>query len=241
MIVEQVLVRCIQPVDSACSLLHNFVGVVLRVEYDGIGLDAVPTFCTSIILDQIYPLLTVRDWLVLMAVPLGHLYFLTIWQIHEHTQLIVKIIEDDDSGSGAANIKNFLRPSWVCIHQFPQQITKLAGSLNGLVLPQVPTSFTYFQVLGLVILHEDILMVRYSSPLKSHVYKHPFTQTYQSLGIQIPVDFRILRESRVNYMFIFELRTIFIESVSDEHRNIICPAVTGSGTKQNPFIFFRNF
>lgn len=53
MIVEQVLVRCIQPIDSACSLLHNFVGVVLRVEYDGIGLDAVPTFCTCIVLDQI--------------------------------------------------------------------------------------------------------------------------------------------------------------------------------------------
>lgn len=81
MIVEQVLVRCVQPVDSACSLLHNFVGVVLRVEYDGIGLDAVPTFCARIVLDQVYPLLTVRDWLVLMAVPLRYFRITAIGQI----------------------------------------------------------------------------------------------------------------------------------------------------------------
>ena len=176
-----------------------------------------------------------------MAVPLCYFRIIAIGQIHENIQLIIEIIEDYDSGAGYANIQNFLRPSQVCVHQFPQQITKLAGGLNGFVFPQVPASFTNFQILRLVILDKNILMVRYSRSLKVHIYKHPFTQAYQSLGVQIPVNFRKLGKTTIDYVFIVELRPVFIEPVCNKHRNVICPAISRSSAQKNPVILLRDF
>lgn len=55
------------------------------------------------------------------------------------------------------------------------------------------------------------------------------------------VDFRILRETTVYNMLIIELRTISEETICDEHRNIIGPAVPRRSAQKNPLIFLCDF
>ena len=85
-------------------------------------------------------------------------------------------------------------------------------------------------------------MVRDSRPLEVHINQNPFPQPYQALCIQIAVDFRILRAVlAVNHMLIVEVRPISIEPIGNEHGDIICPAVPGGGTEQNPIVILGDF
>ena len=70
MIVVKVAVWCCQAVNSSGGLNHNFVGVVLRVEYDGVCGDAVPALAASGVLNEIDPFFSSGNFLVLVAVPL---------------------------------------------------------------------------------------------------------------------------------------------------------------------------
>ena len=84
-------------------------------------------------------------------------------------------------------------------------------------------------------------MVGHCGPLEVHVNQNPFPQPYQSLCVQISVDFRILRETAVYNMLIIELRAISEETICDEHRNIIGPAVPRRSAQKNPLIFLCDF
>ena len=42
-------------------------------------------------------------------------------------------------------------------------------------------------------------------------------------------------------MLVVEVRSVSIEPIGDEHRDIIRPAVPGGGAEQNPLVILRNF
>lgn len=228
MVVVQILIRRIQSVDSPRSLPHNLIGVVLAVEYNGVRLDAVPAFSTGIVLHQIDPPIAFRKRLMLVPVPLCNFSVLAIVQTHQNIKLIVEIIEDDDPGPAFANIKHFFLSACISVHQLPQQIAELAGGLDWLVLPEIPPVLADRQILHLVVIHKYILMVRNSRPLEVHVNQNPFPQPYQALGIQIPIDLRVLRtELAVYHVLVVKVRSVSVEPIGDEHRDIIRPAVPG--------------
>mgnify|MGYP007031290932 CR=1 FL=1 len=70
MVVVKVAVWCRQAVNPPGRLYHDFVGIVLRVEYDGVCGDAVPALASSSVLNEIDPFFSGGNFLVLMAVPL---------------------------------------------------------------------------------------------------------------------------------------------------------------------------
>ena len=179
---------------------------------------------------------------MLVPVPLCNFSVLAIVQTHQNIKLIIEIIEDNDPRSAFTNIQHFFLPACISVHQLPQQIAELAGGLDWLVLPEVPPVLADRKILHLVVIHKYILMVRYRRPLEAHVNQNPFPQPYQALGVKIPVDLRVLRaELAVYHMLVVEVRSVSIEPIGDEHRDIIRPAVPGGGAEQNPLVILRNF
>ena len=87
----------IKPVDSSGCLLHNLIAIVLRVEYNRVSLDTIPTLTSGSILNQIYPSFAIRNRLMLMTVPFGYLYVLAIVQILQNIQFVVEVVEYDYS------------------------------------------------------------------------------------------------------------------------------------------------
>ena len=85
-------------------------------------------------------------------------------------------------------------------------------------------------------------MVRDRRPLKVHIDQNPFPQPYQALGVQVPIDFRILcAELAVDHMLVIEVFPVAVEPIGNEHGDIIRPAVPGGGTEQNPLVILRDF
>lgn len=98
MVEPEILERCIQPVDAPRCLLHDLIGVVLAIKNNGICFDTVPTFCSSVVLYKIDPFIRIRYRLMLVPIPLSHLHTVVIGQMQENIQLIVEVIENDNSG-----------------------------------------------------------------------------------------------------------------------------------------------
>ena len=84
-------------------------------------------------------------------------------------------------------------------------------------------------------------MVGHCGPLEVHVNQNPFPQPYQSLRVQISVDLRIFGKAAVDHMLVVEFSPISEETICDEHRNIICPAVPRRSAQKNPLIFLCDF
>ena len=78
MVVVKVAVWCCQAVNSPGCLYHDFVGIVLRVEYDGVCGDAVPALAASGVLNEIDPFFPGGNFLVFMTIPLRNLRTLRI-------------------------------------------------------------------------------------------------------------------------------------------------------------------
>src|SRR3954468_8954422 len=69
-VVPQILERRIQPIDSTVRLFRVLPRVVLRIHHHSVSRDAVPGLSPSRVLDEIYPAVSRRESLVLVAVPL---------------------------------------------------------------------------------------------------------------------------------------------------------------------------
>ena len=173
-----------------------------------------------------------------MAIPLGNLNSIAIRQIHENIQFVVEVIEDDNPGPGLANIQHFLLSARIRIDHLTQQRTILTGSLNRLVLPRIPACFANILVLLLVEIHINCLVVLNRWPLEVHIHQNSITQPDKPGCVDVPINFRELREPRVDDMLVFELCPILVESVCNEYRNIICPAIAWRSTQQDPVILF---
>ena len=77
-VVVEIPVGCVQPVNPSGRLRGNLVGILLRVEYNGVRGNAVPTLTAGGVLDEVHPLFSGRDFLVLVTVPLRNLRTLRI-------------------------------------------------------------------------------------------------------------------------------------------------------------------
>jgi len=73
----------------------DFVAVVKGKERHGIGCDAVPSFCSSCVLDEIDPLFTAGDFFMLVPVPLCRLYSVELTKCPEVFEFIIEVIEDN--------------------------------------------------------------------------------------------------------------------------------------------------
>ena len=84
-------------------------------------------------------------------------------------------------------------------------------------------------------------MVRNRRTLEVHIHKNPITQSDKPSCVNVSVNFRKLGKTTIDYVFIVELRPVFIESVCNKHWNVICPAISRSSAQKNPVILLRDF
>ena len=63
--------RRVESINPSESLIPVLVRIRQAIENHGVGLDAVPSFSTSLVLDQVYPAISLRNLLVLVTIPLG--------------------------------------------------------------------------------------------------------------------------------------------------------------------------
>ena len=83
----------VQPVNASGCLFHHLVGVVLGVKYNGVGRNTVPPLGSGIVLNQVDPVIALRNWLVLVPVPFRNFGFFAIVETFQDLQFVVEVIE----------------------------------------------------------------------------------------------------------------------------------------------------
>ena len=95
MVIVKYLVRSVKSGYTSARLFHDLIAIVLRIEYRGIRLDAIPTFASGRILDKIYPTSSLREFLMGVPGPFRISDLLVTAESNEHVALIVEVVEND--------------------------------------------------------------------------------------------------------------------------------------------------
>src|SRR5690349_23659704 len=85
-----------------------------------------------------------------------------------------------------------------------------------------------------VVVAPDVLLHSHSVALVGHLYEDLITQPDQFPYCCISLNFREFCVRVIHNVVSLELRTISIESVGDEHRNVIHPSIAWSGGEKDP-------
>ena len=129
-----------------------------------------------------------------------------------------------------------LHPGFVAIDQTADIEAQLRSILERPILIRVPPRLHDLLDLPLVILAEEILLVRNRLTRHDTGHQNPITTLLQIRHVDPPVYSRIRRVPRIYCMTTKELRPIAVESVRHKYRAPILPLVRRRRRQHDPWI-----
>src|SRR5699024_2638153 len=100
-------------------------------------------------------------------------------------QLIVVIVEKDDSRMLAKQIKQTFKSTSIEVYKFAQDSTKLSSIFDWFSCFYIPSSFHYFLIRLNIIVASKVIMMASSSSVKVHSDKNPIPKSHKPSDVQI--------------------------------------------------------
>ena len=139
MVVIQICIRCIKSVYTSGCLLHYLITVVLRIEYNSVGLNTVPTLGSRIVLHEIYPFFRFLYLLMLIHVPLRNVNLVSVIKRFKYLKLVVKVIKYNGSGMFLQQLQQYSLTCFIAVHDLAPDITKFCCVLYGFIFKRIPS------------------------------------------------------------------------------------------------------